>query len=160
MSPNLKGVTEADLKEEFDLAVKIRNQESAANEAVIRIREVRKQIEERVKEANDPAFASSAKDVISRITAIEENLYQTKNRSDQDPLNFPIKLGNRLSAVRRSLETGDAKPTAGAYQVFEELSRELNEELTQLDAILKAGIDAMNPVLMNKQMKGIIDKKK
>lgn len=160
MSPNLKGVTEADLKEEFDLAVKIRNQESAANEAVIRIREVRRQIEARVKEVNDPAFAISAKDVLSRITAIEEDLYQTKNRSGQDPLNFPIKLGNRLSAVRRSLETGDAKPTAGAYQVFEELSKELDRELTQLDTILKTGIDAMNPVLMNKQMKGINDMKK
>jgi photosystem II stability/assembly factor-like uncharacterized protein len=160
LNPNLKGVTDADLKETFDLASKIRDRESEANEAVIRIREIRKQIEERVKEVNDAAFSASAKDLLSKITAIEEKLYQTKNRSEQDPLNFPIQLGNRLSALRRSLETGDAKPTAGAYKVFAELSQELDGHLTNLNESLKNGIDAINPVLMNKQMKAIIDKKK
>ncbi len=160
LNPNLKGVTDADLKETFDLASKIRDRESEANEAVIRIREIRKQIEERVKEVNDVAFSASAKELLSKITAIEEELYQTKNRSEQDPLNFPIKLGNRLSALRRSLETGDAKPTAGAYKVFGELSKELDGHLAKLNESLKNGIDAINPVLMNKQMKAIIDKKK
>ncbi|MFN7603210.1 MAG: VPS10 domain-containing protein [Bacteroidota bacterium] len=160
MNPNLKGVSEADLKETFDLAIKIRDRESAANEAVIRIRDLKKQIEERAKEVNDPAFSASAKDLIAKINAIEEDLYQTKNRSGQDPLNFPIKLGNRLSALRRSLETGDAKPTAGAYKVFDEFSKELDGHLAKLETTLKSGIDAINPVLMNKQMKAIIDKKK
>ncbi|MFY8037959.1 MAG: glycosyl hydrolase, partial [Cyclobacteriaceae bacterium] len=160
LNPNLKGVTDADLKETFDLASKIRDRESEANEAVIRIREIRKQIEERVKEVNDVAFSASAKELLNKITAIEEGLYQTKNRSEQDPLNFPIKLGNRLSALRRSLETGDAKPTAGAYKVFGELSKELDGHLAKLNESLKNGIDAINPVLMNKQMKAIIDKKK
>lgn len=160
MNPNVKGVSEADLKETFDVAIKIRDRESAANEAVIRIRDLKKQIEERAKEVNDPAFSASAKELIAKITAIEEDLYQTKNRSGQDPLNFPIKLGNRLSALRRSLETGDAKPTTGAYKVFDELSKELDGHLAKLETTLKSGIDAINPVLMNKQMKAIIDKKK
>lgn len=148
------------MKETFDLAIKIRDSESAANEAVIRIRDLKKQIEERAKEVNDPAFSTSAKELIAKITTIEEDLYQTKNRSGQDPLNFPIKLGNRLSALRRSLETGDGKPTAGAYKVFDELSKELDGHLGKLETTLKSGIDAINPVLMNKQMKAIIDKKK
>lgn len=160
MNPNVKGVSEADLKETFDLAIKIRDRESAANEAVIRIRDLKKQIDERAKEVNDPAFFSSAKELTAKITAIEEDLYQTKNRSGQDPLNFPIKLGNRLSALRRSLETGDGKPTAGVYKVFEELNKELDSHLGKLEITLKTGIDAINPVLMNKQMKAIIDKKK
>lgn len=160
MNPNVKGVSEIDLKETFDLAIKIRDRESAANEAVIRIRDLKKQIEERAKEVNDPAFFSSAKELTAKITAIEEDLYQTKNRSGQDPLNFPIKLGNRLSALRRSLETGDGKPTAGVYKVFEELNKELDSHLGKLEITLKTGIDAINPVLMNKQMKAIIDKKK
>ena len=83
-----------------------------------------------------------------------------RNRSGQDPLNFPIKLGNRISAVRRSLETGDAKPTAGVYKVFAELSKELDTELQKLDGTLKSGIEGLNPMLMNKQLKGIVDRKK
>lgn len=160
MNPNLKGVTEADLKETFDLAVKIRDRESAANQAVIRIRDIRKQMEAGLKETSDPQITAYAKDLTSKLSVIEEDLYQVRNRSGQDPLNFPIKLGNRISAVRRSLETGDAKPTAGVYKVFAELSKELDDQLAKLDNTLKAGIDGLNPMLMNKQMKGIVDLKK
>jgi len=147
MNPNLKGVTEADLKETFDLAMKIRNRESEANEAVINIRKIRKQLEEGLKTTSDPALTKAAKDVMAKITVVEEDLYQTKNRSGQDPLNFPIKLGNRLSAVRRSLETGDAKPTAGVYKVFDELSKELDGHLSKLNTILTGELPSLNQKL-------------
>lgn len=147
MNPNLKGVTEADLKETFDLAMKIRDRESQANEAVIKIRKIRKQVEDGLKTNSDPTVNQAAKDFIAKITAVEEDLYQTKNRSGQDPLNFPIKLGNRISAVRRSLETGDAKPTAGVYKVFDELSKELDTHLTKLDAIFTGDLPLLNQKL-------------
>lgn len=147
MNPNLKGVTEADLKETFDLAIKIRDRESQANEAVIKIRKIRTQLEEGLKTNSDPVVTQGAKDFIAKITAVEEDLYQTKNRSGQDPLNFPIKLGNRISAVRRSLETGDAKPTAGVYKVFDELSKELDGHLTKLDVILTGDLPPLKQKL-------------
>jgi len=146
-NPNLKGVTENDLKETFDLAMKIRDKESAANEAVIQIRKIRKQIEAGLKETNDAAVIQAAKDLLTKVTVIEEDLYQVKNRSGQDPLNFPIKLGNRISALRRSLESGDNKPTAGAYQVFDELSKELDVDLTKLNIVLTGGLPALNQSL-------------
>jgi hypothetical protein len=147
MNPNLKGVSEADLKETFDLAVKIRDRESEANEAVIKIRAIRKQLEEGSKTITDPAFSKSVKDFINKITVVEEDLYQTKNRSGQDPLNFPIKLGNRISAVRRSLETGDGKPTAGVYKVFDELSKELDGHLAKLNTIITGELPPLNQKL-------------
>ena len=147
INPNLKGITEADLKETFDLAMKIRDRESAANQAVIDIRKTRKKIEEALKNNSDAALAASAKDLISRLTVIEEDLYQTKNRSGQDPLNFPIKLGNRISAVRRSLENGDNKPTAGVYKVFEELNKELDGHLLKLQNIFNGEIPPLNTKL-------------
>jgi hypothetical protein len=147
MNPNLSGVTEADLKETFDLAVKIRNRESEANEAVIKIRKIRSQLEEGMKSTSDPAVSKAIKDFIAKITVVEEDLYQTKNRSGQDPLNFPIKLGNRISAVRRSLETGEGKPTAGVYKVFDELSKELDGHLTKLNSILSGELPPLNQKL-------------
>jgi hypothetical protein len=147
MDPNLKGISEADLKETFDLAMKIRARESEGNEAVIQIRKIKKQIDEGLKSNSDPVIASSAKDLVSKLTAIEEDLYQTKNRSGQDPLNFPIKLGNRISAVRRSLETGDAKPTAGVYKVFGELSKELDAQLVKLKNVLNGELPSLNQKL-------------
>ncbi len=147
IDPNLKGVTDADLKETFDLAIKIRDKESAANEAVIQIRKTRTHIEEAMKAVNDAAASTMGKELIAKITLIEEDLYQTKNRSNQDPLNFPIKLGNRISAVRRSLETGEAKPTAGSYQVFEELSKELDGHLAKLNSVLIGELPSLNQKL-------------
>ncbi len=158
MNPNLKGVNEADLKETFEVAMKIRDKETANNEAVIRIRHIRKQIEEREKEINEANFTTATKDLLAKITTIEEDLYQTKNRSGQDPLNFPIKLGNRISAIRRSLETGDAKPTAGVYKVFEELSKELDGHLIKLNATLQTGLASLNQMLAGKQLREIKDK--
>ena len=55
-----------------------------------------------------------------------------RNQSNQDPLNFPIKLNNRIGALRRSVETGDARPTNASYVVFKELSAELDAQLAKL----------------------------
>lgn len=156
MNPNLKNVSEADLKETFDLAMKIRDKESAANEAVIKIRKVRKEIETALKDVNEPAVQNAAKEFLAKLTTVEEDLYQTKNRSGQDPLNFPIKLGNRISAVRRSLETGDARPTAGVYEVFDELSSELNAHLTRLDNLMRSGGETLDARLITSGLKGAL----
>ncbi|NJN43232.1 MAG: hypothetical protein HC811_14400 [Flammeovirgaceae bacterium] len=89
------------------------------------------------------------------MKVIEEDLYQVKNQSGQDPLNFPIKLNNRLSSLRRSLETGDARPTDGAYKVFEELSAELTGHLNKLDAVTKTELVNFNTSLTAKNLKSI-----
>ena len=65
---------------------------------------------------------------------MEEDLYQVRNRSNQDPLNFPIKLNNQMAALARSIETGDARPTDQSYVVF----RELSERLAAIRARLTA----------------------
>ena len=144
INPNLKGVTEADLQETFELAIKIRDNESRNNEAVIRIRKLRDRINQTTSGVNDATLISARQDLLSKIAVIEEALYQTKNRSGQDPLNFPIRLGNRLAALRRSLETGDAKPTAGAYQVHQELNAELEGHLSKLNLAVSNGLLALN----------------
>ncbi len=128
MNPNYKGITAEDLQEQFDLSMQIRDKTSMANEAVIKIRKVYKMMEEK---------GMNKEDLMTQLQAIELDLYQVQNRSGQDPLNFPIKLNNRLASLRRSVENGDAKPTNGAYKVFEELSAELDGHLQKLDSLLK-----------------------
>jgi hypothetical protein len=127
--------------------MKIRDRESSANQAVIDIRKIRKKFEDALKNNTDATVTANAKELLAKLTAIEEELYQTKNRSGQDPLNFPIKLGNRISALRRSLESGDNKPTAGAYKVFDELSKELDGHLVKLQSILMGELPSLNTKL-------------
>ncbi|MDH3650612.1 MAG: glycosyl hydrolase, partial [Saprospiraceae bacterium] len=147
IDPNLRGITKADLQEQFDLAMQIRDKTTEANEAVIRIRKVRDTLDERLSMAKDESLTEQGYAFIGGITEIEEALYQTKNQSNQDPLNFPIRLNNRLASLRRSLENGDAKPTAGAYKVFEELSAELKNHLTILDGLIKDDLIKVNDML-------------
>ena len=72
---------------------------------------------------------NSISDVISRITLIEEKLYQTKNRSGQDPLNFPIRLNNKLAHLTSVASVGNFKPTDQMYNVRDELIGLIDKEL-------------------------------
>ena len=142
--PRLEGVTDAELDEQFELARRIRDRTSAANEAVIQIRDVRAQLEERLEGSSDRGLIANGGRLVEEMTEVEEALYQTRNRSNQDPLNFPIRLNNRLASLRRSVETGDARPTDGAYAVFKELSGELDEHLGALRTLFGERLDAIN----------------
>lgn len=132
LDPRLKGITTGDLQEQFALVMKLRDETSQANEAVIQIRAMKEKL---AKQPDNPA----SQKLKQQLSLIEENLYQIRNQSGQDPLNFPIKLNNRLAALWRSIETGDAKPTAGSYKVYEELSGDLKKQLTELDKLMKTG---------------------
>ena len=152
MDPRLKGVSERDLKEQFQLASNIRDKTSSANEAVIQIREIRDQINNRLKKTKDRQINETSKELIADLTEIEEALYQTKNESGQDPLNFPIRLNNRFASLRRSVETGDARPTNGAYKVFDELSVELKDHLDMLDKTLAKSLKKLNDQLTSERL--------
>src|SRR5207248_2338712 len=124
-----------DLQEQFDLAMKIRDKTSEANQAVIDIREIKKQAKDRADKTKDPAITAAADAMTRKISEVEEEIYQVRNQSNQDPLNFPIKINNRIGALRRSVETGDARPTNASYQVFKELSAELDVQLSRLKGL-------------------------
>ncbi|MFT4832388.1 MAG: photosystem II stability/assembly factor-like uncharacterized protein [Psychroserpens sp.] len=147
MDPNLKGITAEDLQEQFELATKIKDKTSGANEAVIRIRSIRKQLNTYKDELNSSEFTNTVAPLALKMAQIEEELYQVKNQSGQDPLNFPIKLNNRLASLRRSLEDGDAKPTDGAYLVYKELSVELDGLLNDLQQTLELHLPKIDGIL-------------
>ncbi|MDT0606273.1 VPS10 domain-containing protein [Croceitalea rosinachiae] len=147
IDPNLKGITKEDLDKQFALANKIMQKTTAANEAVIQIREIKSAIKAGQEKIPANTFNNKIAPFLKDISAVEEELYQVKNQSGQDPLNFPIKLNNRLASLRRSLESGDAKPTDGAYKVFKELSAELETHLGNLSAVLKKDLPEVNTIL-------------
>jgi len=129
MDPRITDVTQTDLKAQFDLAMQIREETSKANEAVIKIRELKEQLSKAKPDAAN-------RKLMVDLTQLEENLYQFRNQSSQDPLNYPIKLNNKLAALQSIVETGDNRPTDASYQVFRELKGELQVQLAQLDLLL------------------------
>jgi hypothetical protein len=155
MDPRLEGVTQADLEEQFRLAKQISEKTSAANDAIVEIRKVRKDLEARLEGTSNAALQQQGRDLAEKISQVERDLYQVKNQSGQDPLNFPIKLNNRLAALQRSVETGDAKPTDGAYKVFEDLSRELEGHLATLEGLLGQELESVNGKLKSEGMEPV-----
>lgn len=149
IDPRLTGVTRDDLQAQHDLAVQVRDRTSDAHEAVIRIRDLKTQMAARVPQARSPVIGLAADATSRALSEIEAELYQVRNRSSQDPLNYPIKINNRLAALRRSIETGDARPTDAARAVFAELTAELDVLLERLKAVEANQVAAFNRLLTN-----------
>ena len=151
--PRLDSVTIADLTEQFTLAMKIRDELTQANEIVILVRELKKQMDDRLKSNSDSDLKAGLDGLRSKLSAIEEEVYQVRNRSGQDPLNFPIKLNNKIAALGSSVQHGDGKPTASSYEVFNLLTKRLAEQQGKLDALLKTDLASVNSLLTARSLK-------
>ena len=57
------------------------------------------------------ALRQLVSDARDTLTEAERALYQTKNESRQDPLNFPIRLNDKLAGVMFGAAFGDNPPT-------------------------------------------------
>ncbi|MGE5199125.1 MAG: hypothetical protein ACM3H9_05765, partial [Rhodospirillaceae bacterium] len=161
-NPNTPVVTDADMAEQFALALQIRDKVTQADEAVIRIRSVKDQLADRLKppaagrDDKKPSKAALLGEALTtKLTAIEGEIYQYRNRSSQDPLNYPIKLNNKLAALQGVVEAGDGKPTRQSYEVFKELSSRLDAELAKLDAVLKSDLPPFNAEIAKKRLEPV-----
>jgi hypothetical protein len=151
----LKDVSDQDLREQFDLAMNIRNKTSLANEAVLLIRGIRAQAVDRKGKADAAKAAAVVKaldDLDQALSAIENEIYQVKLQSSQDPLNFPIKLNNKIAALQGVVESADVRPTEQAYSVFRTLTSSLDEHLAKLDGVVKTRMPAVNQQLQRQKL--------
>jgi hypothetical protein len=142
--------TNADLREQFAFLLKIRDRVSETNDAVKQIRSINQQLD-----AREPKLAGASgvpamvlsKALRETISPIEDSLYQTKNRSGQDPLNYPIRLNNKLSALAGVVGSSDARPTDQSYSVFNTLSAQLDVQLLTLKRSLDTLLPKLNAAL-------------
>ena len=153
----VKTMTDADLVEQFKLSRQINEKVNAANEAVLRIRSVKDQVNDRAAKTTDAAIKSAAPALVDKLTAIEGEIYQYRNRSSQDPLNYPIRLNNKLAALQGLVEIGDYKPTDQSYAVFKELSDRLDKQFGQLDSVFSIDLATFNKLLARKKLQPVKD---
>jgi len=127
--------SDADLREQFNLLMRIHEKTTQANDAVRTIRNVKAQLADRTRRMpadKSAAFAANTKTFIDRLSAIEAEIYQVKNQSGQDPLNYPIRLNNKIAALSGVVGGTDAKPTSQSYAVFSDLSAQLDRQLSAM----------------------------
>ncbi|MGH7753865.1 MAG: glycosyl hydrolase, partial [Gemmatimonadales bacterium] len=141
--------TQADLERQYAFLIRIRDRVSEANDAVRRIRAMKEQIDGvagRARRSGDAGrtVAAAADSLKARLSAVEEQIYQVRNRSSQDPLNYPIRLNNKLAALNGVVASADAAPTDQSLQLFDELSAALQVQLDRLKAIVDTEVPALN----------------
>jgi photosystem II stability/assembly factor-like uncharacterized protein len=157
------GITEANLHEQFKLSMQVRDKVTEANTAVIRIRALRDQVNkamEKVSPRRKAEIQALADSLMKPLTLVEEEVYQVRNRSGQDPLNFPIRLNNKIAALAGVIESADNKPTDQSYEVFKELAAQLDAQLQQMNKTMGSQLPLLNAALKREKIQAVEDKPK
>lgn len=147
--------TQEDAEKQLALLIQLRDKLTAANEGVLRIRDAKRQLAA-YESSTNKAVADSAKALAKKLTVVENELYQTKNQSGQDPLNYPIKLNNKLAALAGVVAATDVAPTSQSGQVFEDLASKTNAQLKEMDTLLKDGLAAFNKLVRDQNVPAVV----
>jgi len=151
--------TQEEFRKQFDLLLKIRDKLTETHNSIVAIRDARKQINDyaaRVKSQPEAKpIVDAAKSLSDKLTVIEEALYQTKNQSSQDPLNYPIRLNNKLAALAGSIAGPDAQPTDQHFAVYEELVTRIDAELARLKQIFSTDVPAFNKLVRERDIPAV-----
>ena len=89
------------------------------------------------------------------MTVVEEALIQTKSKSGQDVLNYPIRLNNLLVALGGVVSSADAAPTKQDYDMFDGLGKQADEQLAKWSEIVKTDLAAYNQLARDKAIPAI-----
>jgi photosystem II stability/assembly factor-like uncharacterized protein len=137
----------AELQTQFDFLLAANRKLTEVHTQIERIREVRKQLDDLRKRVPEGPVFEAAKALDEKMTKIEETLYQTKNRSPQDPLNYPIRLNDKLASVADSASFGDFAPTAQHRAVAQQLMTQIDAQLAQLKMLWDQDLPALNALV-------------
>jgi len=131
--------TQHDLDEQFAFLMKIRDTLSAANNAVRTVRNVRWQVEQRnnaLPAGDRAAFTQQTEPVLQKLSTIEQAIYQVQSHASEDPLNFPIRINNKIAALGGVVGGAASRPTDQSYEVYKVLSAQLATQLNALHTTL------------------------
>lgn len=140
------GASDADVIEQVNFLLRIRDTVSAANKAVITIRNLRARLDS-VRPGASGSLASIARALNDSVTLVEQALYQTRNQAGEDPLNFPIRLNNQVGALAGFVSSGERRPPQQAYDVWNTLVPKLDAQLLRLERILATQLPPVNAAL-------------
>ena len=141
-------VSVADMQKQYDFITSINETIDRAHQSIKKIRAINTKLDAFVKQYNDNSATKSlvekSKGMKEKFGEIEKTLYQTKNRSNQDPLNFPIRLTNKLGHLNSLVSIDDFPPTAQDIAVKNEMTAKIEAQLEAFDALVEEEMKAFN----------------
>ncbi len=138
----------AQMQEQFNFITDINTTIENAHQSIKKIRNVTKQLNSFTEQYKDDDrtkdLVEKAKAMKDKLGEVEKALYQTQNRSGQDPLNFPIKLTNKLGHLNSLVSIGDFPPTEQDVAVKNELTTKINKELEIFNNVISSELQEFN----------------
>ena len=143
--------TQADLDAQFALLLKIRDQLTRTSDGINNLRDVRTQVEgweKRVAGREDAQDIREAAAALKKaLGEIEEELIQVRSKALEDPLNFPIKLNNKLASLNGAVASADTAPTHQANAVYDDLSNKISLHLITLSTVIETDVAEFNQLV-------------
>jgi photosystem II stability/assembly factor-like uncharacterized protein len=140
-------ITKEELTEQVSFINEVNKTISDAHEAIIEMRKMKKQLDAIRALQKDTVLIQKMDEVTLQLDSLENLLYQTQNSSRQDPLNFPIKLTNKLAHLNSLIQIGDYPPTESMTQVKTELSSRIYDVLNTFNRIVDQDIKELNALI-------------
>jgi hypothetical protein len=145
--------TESDMKAQFDFINDINKKMTEIHKALKNVKKVRSQVSLLKKSISNKTkhkeLLDFADTLLKDMTKIEETLYQTKSKSGQDPLNFPIRLNNKLAHLNSLTRIGNYAPTQQTIDFKNEITKEIDIELTKLYSLFDQNVKELNKKVKN-----------
>ncbi len=150
IDPRYKVSQEA-LQKQFDFLTKVHKKLDKTDKAILKIRKVKGQLNgylSRLKGFDKlDTLKTAAKPLLKKLTDIENRLMQTKSHASEDPLNYPVKLNNKLASLASAAGSSFNLPTKQEYEVFDELSGKVDAQLKILRPLLTHQLQKFNALV-------------
>jgi photosystem II stability/assembly factor-like uncharacterized protein len=147
LNPKVKS-TQADLQAQFDFINQITKKQTEVSTAIKQLQSVRKQMNDFIGGFEDTAKLKPLKDMskptLDSLQKIEDELYQSKIKAGEDGLRYPVKLMEKLGALKQQAASSDTKPTQQEYDLFNDLSQRLSVPLQKLKTIIDSQVPKFN----------------
>jgi hypothetical protein len=140
--------SQADLVEQYDLLIAVRDKVSAAHEGVLRLRAVREQVEGWRKRLGDhPAALAACDQLLGDLAAIEDVLYLPGDHKMTYGLIVRPRLNQALASVLPVIATADARPTVQVRELVDFYFGQIDEQLAKLEQVLATGVADLNAAI-------------
>ena len=146
--------TDQDYQQQFDFLINVRDKVTKAHEAILDIRQTKGDLDYlKKKTADDQEYEDIRKladNIKKQLEIIENNIHMTKNEAYQDPINFGIRINNRLAFLMADQQRGDYPPTDQAEAFRKEVTAELEKELDDLNKLYTEQLELLNRMIEEK----------
>ncbi len=155
-------MTQQDYDDQFNFLITVKDKFNDIQKGIKRIKVIRKQINDfaELQGKDYPKEIKQQADTINKqMTLVEEALHQTKAKSDQDVLNFPIRLDDKISGLYDFAASGNAAPAKQVKETFAELGGQVDIQLNKLKSIIEVDVLKLNDMIRQKALPIIGEKK-